>query len=96
MERKDFIRKGLMGTGAFVASAAFGNVLKNDIDELKELAPVGFNHLPNRPAPLTPAQYYIRRIPADMPTMAGSTVIIPLVSPTTTTLTGCTSAHCGY
>lgn len=47
MERKDFIRKGLMGTGMFVASAAFGNVIKNEIDELKELDPIGFNHLPN-------------------------------------------------
>lgn len=35
-----------MGTGMFVASAAFGNVLKNEIDELKELETIGFNHLP--------------------------------------------------
>ena len=55
MERKDFIRKGLMGTGAFVASAAFGNVLKNDIDELKELEPVGFNHLPNPASTVNPS-----------------------------------------
>ncbi|RZJ73496.1 pirin family protein [Flavobacterium sp.] len=47
MDRKDFIKKGLMGTGMFVASAAMGDVLKNDIDEIKELEPVGFNHLPN-------------------------------------------------
>lgn len=47
MERKDFIRKGLLGTSMFVATAALGNVLKNDIDELKELDAVGFNHLPN-------------------------------------------------
>lgn len=47
MDRKDFIKKGLMGTGMFVASAAIGDVLKNDIDEIKELEPVGFNHLPN-------------------------------------------------
>jgi redox-sensitive bicupin YhaK (pirin superfamily) len=46
MERKDFIRKGLMGTGMFVASASVGNVIKNDIDELKELDVIGFNHLP--------------------------------------------------
>lgn len=55
MERKDFIRKGLMGTGVFVASAAFGNVLKNDIDELKELDPVGFNHLPNPATAVNPS-----------------------------------------
>ncbi len=46
MERKDFIRKGLMGTGMFVASASVGSVIKNDIDELKELDVIGFNHLP--------------------------------------------------
>jgi len=54
MERKDFIRKGLLGTGMFVATAAFGNVLRNEIDELKELDPIGFNHLPNPESALTP------------------------------------------
>lgn len=47
MDRKDFLKKGLMGTGVFVASAAVGNVIKNDIDELKPLEPIGFNHIPN-------------------------------------------------
>ena len=54
MDRKNFIRKGLMGTGAFVASTALGSVIVNEIDELqpleKLLAPdsiLGFNHLPN-------------------------------------------------
>lgn len=47
MDRKDFIRKGLMGTGMFVATAGLGNILKNDIDELTELEQIGFNHLPN-------------------------------------------------
>jgi len=47
MDRKDFLKKGLMGTGMFIASAALGNVIKNDIDELKELEVLGFNHLPN-------------------------------------------------
>ncbi|MEZ0007908.1 redox-sensitive bicupin YhaK (pirin superfamily) [Flavobacterium sp. 28YEA47A] len=47
MERKDFIKKGLMGTGMFITSAAVGDVIKNDIDEIKELEPLGFNHLPN-------------------------------------------------
>lgn len=47
MDRKEFLKKGLLGTGMFVASAALGNVLKNDIDELKELEVIGFNHLPN-------------------------------------------------
>lgn len=54
MERKDFIKKGLFGTSIFVASAAIGNVIKNEIDELQNLDAVqvpenilGFNHLPN-------------------------------------------------
>lgn len=47
MDRKDFIKKGLMGTGMFVTSATIGDVMKNDIDEIKELEPVGFNHIPN-------------------------------------------------
>ena len=47
MNRKDFLKKGLLGTGMFVASSAIGNIIKNDIDELKELEILGFNHLPN-------------------------------------------------
>jgi redox-sensitive bicupin YhaK (pirin superfamily) len=47
MNRKDFLKKGLFGTGMFVASSALGNIIKNDIDELKELEVLGFNHLPN-------------------------------------------------
>lgn len=47
MDRKDFIKKGLLGTGMFVATATMGNLLKNNIDELSELEQLGFNHLPN-------------------------------------------------
>jgi len=47
MDRKDFIKKGLMGTGMFITSAALGDALKNDIDEIAPLEPIGFNHLPN-------------------------------------------------
>lgn len=36
-----------MGTGIFAASAALGNVVKNDIDELRPLDILGFNHIPN-------------------------------------------------
>ena len=53
MDRKDFLKKGLMGTGMFVASAALGNVIKNDIDELEELETMGFNHLPNTDSKVT-------------------------------------------
>lgn len=53
MDRKDFLKKGLLGTGMFVASSAVGNLITNEIDELKELEQftedqiVGFNHIPN-------------------------------------------------
>lgn len=47
MDRNDFIKKGLLGTGMFVAASALGNVIQNDIDELKELEILGFNHIPN-------------------------------------------------
>lgn len=47
MERGEFLKKGLLGTGIFASSLALGNVIKNDIDELKELDILGFNHIPN-------------------------------------------------
>lgn len=47
MDRKEFLRKGLMGTGMLVTSTAMGQVLKNDIDELQPLEALGFNHIPN-------------------------------------------------
>ena len=53
MDRKDFIKKGLLGTGMFVASAAVANIMQNDIDEIKPLEPVGFNHLPALDTPVT-------------------------------------------
>lgn len=47
MDRKNFLKKGLMGTGMFITSAALGYTIKNDIDELQPLEPIGFNHIPN-------------------------------------------------
>ena len=47
MDRKDFIKKGIMGSVIFSSTAAAANVVKNDIDELKELEVVGFNHIKN-------------------------------------------------
>lgn len=53
MDRKDFIRTGLLGTGVFVTGAAALGATSNGIDELTGLRPlamppdvVGFNHLP--------------------------------------------------
>lgn len=47
MDRKSFLRNGLMGTGILVTSGAMSQVIQNDIDELKPLNPVGFNHIPH-------------------------------------------------
>ena len=53
MDRKNFLRKGLLGTSMFVASTTMGKVLVNGIDELKALDSTalpdftGFNHIPN-------------------------------------------------
>jgi len=47
MDRNEFIKKGMLGTGMFVAASAMGSVITNDIDELKELEILGFNHIPN-------------------------------------------------
>ena len=47
MDRKEFLKKGLLGTGIFVASGATAAVFTNHIDELQALDVIGFNHLPN-------------------------------------------------
>ncbi len=47
MNRKEFLRKGMLGTGMMATSAALGNLIKNEIDELKPLDILGFNHIPN-------------------------------------------------
>lgn len=48
MDRKSFLKKGLFGTGFLVSTAAFGHIIKNNIDELDALEPIGYNHLPNK------------------------------------------------
>jgi redox-sensitive bicupin YhaK (pirin superfamily) len=47
MDRKSFLKKGLMGAGALAAASATAAVINNNIDELKPIPQVGFNHLPN-------------------------------------------------
>jgi hypothetical protein len=47
MDRKEFLKKGLLGTGFFVTSAALGNIIQNNIDELQDLEIIGFNHIKN-------------------------------------------------
>jgi redox-sensitive bicupin YhaK (pirin superfamily) len=56
MDRKNFIRKGLLGTGMFVVGASSTKLLANSIDELEKLEsmplsePIGFNHIKNTPS----------------------------------------------
>ncbi len=47
MNRKDFLKKGFLGTTMFVTTGALANVIKNNIDELQDLDILGFNHIPN-------------------------------------------------
>jgi len=53
MVRKDFLKKGILGTGILTASAAGLGALAKNMDAIKTLNPLpntdllGFNHLPN-------------------------------------------------
>lgn len=47
MDRKDFLKKGLLGTAIFATGNVLSSIIKNDIDELKTLEVVGFNHIQN-------------------------------------------------
>nr|WP_028121581.1 pirin family protein [Epilithonimonas tenax] len=47
MDKKDFVKKGLLGTGMFVTTESLGNTMKNEIDEIEPLEPMGYNHWPN-------------------------------------------------
>ncbi len=47
MDRKKFLQLGVLGTSMLASSKALANLLENDIDELKPLDIVGYNHLPN-------------------------------------------------
>ncbi|MBK8955414.1 MAG: pirin family protein [Saprospiraceae bacterium] len=53
MDRKEFIKNGLLGTGIFVTGVSQAGTLINEIDELHSLEPIhnpsdlGFNHIPN-------------------------------------------------
>ncbi len=47
MDRKEFLRRGLLGTAVFASAKGIANVTDNNIDELEKLDVVGYNHLPN-------------------------------------------------
>jgi quercetin 2,3-dioxygenase len=46
MKRNEFIRKGILGTGLFVAAGSLAAIADNNIDELQKLDILGFNHIP--------------------------------------------------
>jgi len=47
MDRKDFLKNGILGTAVFAAAGSLGNVIINNIDDLHPLDIIGFNHIPN-------------------------------------------------
>ncbi len=47
MNRKQFLRNSLLGAGALATSGVAKAVIDNNIDELKPLEILGFNHIPN-------------------------------------------------
>lgn len=47
MNRKDFLKKGLLGAGGLLAASAMISQDHEDIHELIEKRDIGFNHLPN-------------------------------------------------
>lgn len=47
MNRKDFLKNGLLGTAIFSISGGMAKVTQNDIDELHALDIIGFNHIPH-------------------------------------------------
>lgn len=54
MEKKDFIKKGILGTGMFVANETSENILQNDIDELKTLETMDMDAIPNKQSTVNP------------------------------------------
>jgi len=47
MEQDNTVKNGITGTGIFVSGDAGNSVLRNDIDELKELKEMNVNKIPN-------------------------------------------------
>lgn len=77
MNRKEFIRTGLFGTGLFMAPGAFAGVLLNDIDELKPLNPIqldetlGFTTFQTQNLKLWQTKYCTNQKPEVMLTTVG-------------------------
>lgn len=47
MDRKSFIKKGLLGTGMFVSNAVAGNAITSNTGKITPPETIGYNHLPN-------------------------------------------------
>jgi len=47
MNRKEFLRNSLLGAGALATSGVANAVIDNNIDELRPLDVLGFNHIPH-------------------------------------------------
>lgn len=47
MDRNDFIKRGLIGTGILLSASSMAKALKNEKEELKTFEHLGFNHIPN-------------------------------------------------
>ncbi len=47
MDRKEFVKKGLLGSFIFASSRSMAGLPQNNNDELQELEVIGFNHISN-------------------------------------------------
>lgn len=47
MDRKSFLKSGFLGTAIFATTGGVASLVSNDIDELRQLRVIGFNHIPN-------------------------------------------------
>lgn len=47
MDRKEFLKKGFLGTALFATTGVVANVVKNKFEALNDSDVLGFNHLPN-------------------------------------------------
>lgn len=47
MDRKEFLRKAFLGMGMLATSSTNAKTIDNEIDELRKLEIIGFNHIPN-------------------------------------------------
>lgn len=47
MNRKDFLKRGILGSAIFTSASSMAKMAENEIDELKKLEIIGFNHIKN-------------------------------------------------